>query len=91
MIFLKRYAGVRPRDSLSPLVAPLTASLIMAGAVRWLMEEIRPHFTVPLIAVLICVAVGMVIYGILLYAISVDARMLARHRLKMLKVAWAAR
>ena len=91
MLFLKRAAGVTPSDSLSPLVAPLTASLIMAVAVWCLMEAIRPYFAVPLVAVLICVAAGMAIYGILLYAISADARMLARHRLKMLKIGWATR
>jgi O-antigen/teichoic acid export membrane protein len=91
MLFLKRHAGVRPQDSLAPLAAPLAASLVMAAAVWALMHEIRPHIAVPLVAVLICVAAGIVIYGILLYAISPDARALARHRLKMLKVAWAAR
>jgi O-antigen/teichoic acid export membrane protein len=91
MLFLKRAAGVQPRDSLSPIAAPLAASLIMAAVVWILMRAIRPHFASPLVAVLICVAVGMVVYGPLLYAISADARALARYRLKMLKLAWAAR
>jgi hypothetical protein len=55
------------------------------------MQAIRPHFSSTLAAVLICVGVGMVLYGILLYAISPDARLLARHRLKTLRAAWAAR
>jgi O-antigen/teichoic acid export membrane protein len=91
MMSLKRHAGVRPRDSLSPLAAPLAASLVMGVVVWTLMQAIRPHFSAPLAAVLICVGVGMVLYGVLLYAISPDARALARHRLKVLKASWAAR
>jgi O-antigen/teichoic acid export membrane protein len=91
MLALKRHAGVRPRDTLEPIAAPLAASLIMGAAVWSLMQAIRPHFSSTLAAVLICVGVGMVLYGILLYAISPDARLLARHRLKTLRAAWAAR
>jgi len=90
MLFLKRAAGITPSDTLSPIAAPLAASLVMAAAVWPLMEAIRPHFA-PLVAVLICVAAGMTIYGAMLYAISPNARLLVRHRLKMLKIAWATR
>jgi len=91
MISLKRHAGVRPSDTLTPIAAPLAASLVMGAVVWGLMYEIRPYFSVPLIAVLICVGVGTVLYGGLLYAISADARTLARYRLKMFTAAWVAR
>jgi len=90
MASLKRHAGVRPRDTLIPIAAPLAASLIM-GAVVWsLMHEIRSYFSAPLTSVLICVGVGVALYGVLLYAMSPEARALVQHRLKMLVAACAA-
>jgi O-antigen/teichoic acid export membrane protein len=82
---LRRAAGISPRDALSPIVPPLLASLAMAAGVWSLMTFIRPHFSVALVPIVICVAAGMVMYAIALYAISSEARALVRHRLKALR------
>jgi len=82
MWMLRRVAGISPRHILSAIAAPLGASLIMASGVWGLMEIIRPHFRMVLVSVFICVAAGMLIYAIALYAISADARSLVRYRLK---------
>ena len=54
--------------------ARLSASVIMGAAVWLLMALIRPYFSTPLAAVFICVAAGMLIYTIAIYAISAQAR-----------------
>jgi O-antigen/teichoic acid export membrane protein len=85
MWFLRRASGVTPGDALSAIAAPLFAALIMGLGVWGLMETIRPYFSITLVAVFICVAAGMLIYAIALYAISDDARNLVRYRLKTLR------
>ena len=79
---LKRASGVTAWDALSAISKPLIASLIMGAGVWGLMELIRPYFTHVLIAVLICVAVGMLLYAIVLFSISSEARKLARSQLR---------
>lgn len=86
MWFLKRATGITPRDALSAVAAPLCAALIMSAGVWALMEAIRPYFTVVLIPVFMCVAAGMLIYAIALYAISADIRKLVRYRLTAMGV-----
>jgi O-antigen/teichoic acid export membrane protein len=85
MWFLRRAAGIRPRDSLSAIAPPLAASLIMGAAVWLLMALMRPYFSMPLAAVFICVAAGMLIYAIAIYAISAQARQMIAYRLKVLR------
>jgi hypothetical protein len=50
-----------------------------------LMSSIRPKFTIVLVPELICVAAGLPIYALLLYAFSADARNLVHHQLKRLR------
>jgi O-antigen/teichoic acid export membrane protein len=88
MWYLQRASGIRPQDSLLAIAAPLGASLVMGVGVWGLMEMIRPHFSFPMLPVLISVAAGMAIYAISLYAISADARKLVRYRLKQLRGRW---
>jgi O-antigen/teichoic acid export membrane protein len=85
MWFLQRASGITPRDSRSAIAAPLAASVIMGACIWLLMVLIRPYFSVPLVAVLICVAAGMMIYAIAIYAISDEARQMIRYRLKILR------
>jgi O-antigen/teichoic acid export membrane protein len=85
---LKRASGITPWDAFSAIAKPLSASLIMGAAVWGLMELIRPYFSHVLIAVLICVAVGMVVYAAALLAISPEARKLVRSQLKTLRARW---
>jgi hypothetical protein len=81
---VRRASGVTPRDMLSVLTAPFIASLIMGILVWVLMSSIRANFTIVLVPILICVAAGLPIYALLLYAFSADARNLVHHRLKAL-------
>jgi O-antigen/teichoic acid export membrane protein len=85
MWFLKRASGITPRDSLSAIAAPLAASAIMGAAVWLLMDIIRPYFSSPLVAVFICVAAGMLIYVIAIYAISAQARHMVGYCLRVLR------
>jgi O-antigen/teichoic acid export membrane protein len=87
---LRKASGLRPQDALSAIAAPLVASLVMAAGVWGLMELIRPYFTVVLIPIFICVAAGMVIYPIVLFAISAEARKIARYQLKAFRARWLA-
>lgn len=82
---IRRAVGIAPQDTLAPIVAPLSASLIMAAGVWGLMTLIRPHFSVALVPIVICVAAGMVIYAIALYVISSEARTIVRNRVKALR------
>jgi O-antigen/teichoic acid export membrane protein len=82
---VRRASGVTPRDMLSVLTAPFIASLIMGILVWVLMSSIRANFTIVLVPILICVAAGLPIYALLLYAFSADARNLVHHRLKALR------
>jgi O-antigen/teichoic acid export membrane protein len=85
MWFLQRASGIRPRDSLSAIAAPFCASLIMGVAVWCLMLVLRPYFDRTLESVFTGVVAGMLIYAIALYAVSSEARKMARHRLKALR------
>jgi O-antigen/teichoic acid export membrane protein len=82
---LRRALGLRPQEALSPIAAPLLASLVMGAMVWGLMTILRPHFSVVLVPISVCVAAGMVIYAGALFAISSEARMLARGKLKFLR------
>jgi O-antigen/teichoic acid export membrane protein len=85
---LKRASGITPWDALSAVSKPLTASLIMGAGVWGLMELIRPHFVHVLVAVGICVAAGMLLYAIVLFSISSEARKLAGSQLKAFRARW---
>jgi O-antigen/teichoic acid export membrane protein len=82
---VRRASGVTPHHMLSVMTAPLIASLVMGALVWVLMFSIRPHFTIVLVPVFICMAAGVPIYALLLYAFSADARNLVHHRLKVLR------
>jgi O-antigen/teichoic acid export membrane protein len=82
---LKRASGITPWDALSAISKPLTASLVMGACVWVLMELIRPYFSHVLVPVLICVAAGMLLYAILILAISQQARQLAKTQLKTVR------
>ena len=84
---LQRLCGIRPRDTFAAIAAPLVASLIMGAGVWALMLAIWPYFERRLIPIFICVVAGVVLYSIVLYAISPEARRLARSQLK----AWQGR
>jgi O-antigen/teichoic acid export membrane protein len=86
LLVLRKASGVRPQDALAAIAAPLMASLIMGAGVWALMQLIRPYFTIVLIPVFICVAAGMAMYAILIYAISKDARAIARHQIETFRV-----
>jgi O-antigen/teichoic acid export membrane protein len=88
MWFLKRASGITPRDSLSAIAAPVVASVIMGAAVWLLLELIRPYFSSPLVAVFICVAAGMLIYTVAIYAISAQARQMVGYWLRVLREKW---
>ena len=88
---LRNASGLRPQDALGAVARPLLASIVM-GAVVWaLMALLRPHFSVEphlaiaLVPIAICVATGMLVYGVLIYAISEEARQIARNQLKSLR------
>jgi O-antigen/teichoic acid export membrane protein len=85
---LKRASGITPLDALLAVYKPLIASLVMGAGVWCLMEVLRPMFSQVLIPVLICVAAGMLIYAILIFAISSEARLLARTQLKNFRARW---
>jgi O-antigen/teichoic acid export membrane protein len=87
---LRRAAGIPPKDALYPIVAPVVASLIMGAGVWALMALIRPQFSIALVPIFICVAAGMVMYAIALYAISSEARAIVRTQLKALRAWWRA-
>jgi O-antigen/teichoic acid export membrane protein len=91
MWFLRRAAGIQPRDSLSAIAQPLAASMIMGAAVWGLMAIARPYFTAPLAAVLICVAAGIFVYAIAIYAVSAQVRQLIDTRLRRFKSKMRAR
>ena len=61
------------------------APLLLGAAVWLLMALIAPYFSIPLAAVFICVAAGMLIYAIAIYAISSQARQMVGYRLKVLR------
>lgn len=82
---VRRASGVTPRHMLSVMTAPFLASLIMGALVWLLLSSIRADFTTVLVPILICVAAGLPIYTLLLYAFSADARKLVHHRLKALR------
>ena len=84
---LRRTCGIRPRDTFAAIAAPLAASLIMGAGVWALMLVIRPYFEIVLIPIFICVAAGVALYAIALYALSAEARKLLRTQLK----AWRTR
>jgi O-antigen/teichoic acid export membrane protein len=79
---LRSASGLRPQDALSAVARPLLASVVMGAAVWALMELLQPRFSVALVPIVICVAAGMLIYGVLIYAISEEARQIARNQLK---------
>ncbi len=85
---LHRASGITPLDALSAVYKPLIASLIMGAGVWGLMELIRPMFAQVLIPVVICVAAGMLLYAILIFSISSEARKLARTQLKAVRARW---
>ncbi len=79
---LRSASGLRPQDALGAIAKPLLASLVM-GAVVWaLMDALQPRFSNGLMPIAICVATGMVTYGVLIYAISGEARAIARSHVK---------
>jgi O-antigen/teichoic acid export membrane protein len=82
---LWRAASIRPGDSLSAIAPPLAASLIMGVAVWLLMALVKPYFSAPLAAVFTCVAAGMLIYAIAIYAISAQARHMVDQVLKAMQ------
>jgi O-antigen/teichoic acid export membrane protein len=79
---LRSASGLRPQDALGAVARPLLASLLMGAAVWLLMDLLQPHFSSDVVPLAICVAAGVVIYGILLYAISKEARLIAHNQLK---------
>ena len=85
MWFLWRAASIRPDHSLSAIAPPLAASLIMGVAVWLLMALVKPYFSAPLVAVFTCVAAGMLIYAIAIYAISAQARHMVDQVLKAMQ------
>jgi O-antigen/teichoic acid export membrane protein len=76
--FTRRATGIRPRDTLAAIAAPLGASAVMAGGVWLFMELIRPHVPEPLIRIVLAVGVGAVVYAVALYLLSPEARHIAR-------------
>ncbi len=80
--FLRRRAGITIKDTFSAIAAPFFASLAMGAGVWCTMELIRPHIAVPLATVFIGVAAGVAIYGVLLLALSGQARYIVRYRLR---------
>jgi predicted PurR-regulated permease PerM len=70
---------------LSAIAKPLCASVIMCACVWPLMEVLRPLFTIRLVPVFICVAEGMVVYAIVIYAISPEARKLVQQQVKRVR------
>jgi O-antigen/teichoic acid export membrane protein len=79
---LRSASGLKPRDALSAVAKPLLASLVMGAIVWMLMTTLRPHFSIVLVPIAICVVAGMIMYGGLIYAISDEARKMARGQLK---------
>ena len=79
--FLRRRAGITIKDTFGAIAAPFFASLTMGAGVWCIMEVIRPHIAVPLVAVFIGVAAGIAIYGAALLALSGQARYIVRYRL----------
>jgi O-antigen/teichoic acid export membrane protein len=82
---LRKTSGLKPQDALGAIARPLLAALIMGAGVRVLMDLLRPLFSIPLVPILICVAAGMLAYGILIYAISPEARTIARNQLNAVR------
>jgi peptidoglycan biosynthesis protein MviN/MurJ (putative lipid II flippase) len=79
---LRSASGLKPRDALGAVAKPLLASLVMGAIVWMLMTILRPYFSIVLIPIAICVVAGMIVYGGLIYAISEEARKMARGQLK---------
>ncbi|MEZ5831879.1 MAG: oligosaccharide flippase family protein [Dongiaceae bacterium] len=82
---LRSASGLRPQDALSAVAAPMAASLVMGACVWSLMFVIKPYFSIALAPVMICVAAGVLIYAVVLFAISAEARTIARYQLKSLR------
>lgn len=91
LLMLRKATGLRPLDAFAAIAAPMTASLVMGGGVWLLMEAIRPFFTSTLIPIFICVAAGMGLYAILIYAVSKEARAIAHRQLKLLRARFLER
>jgi O-antigen/teichoic acid export membrane protein len=82
---LRSASGLKPQDALGAIARPLAASLIMGAGVWWLKTVLQPLFSSPLIPIALCVAAGMVTYGILIYAIAPEARAIARNQLNAIR------
>lgn len=83
--FMRRATGIGVRDAVGAIMAPLGASIIMAAGVWVLMTAIRSRFATAVFPLIIAVAAGAVIYALALYAISPDARGLARQQWKRIR------
>ncbi|WP_119300916.1 lipopolysaccharide biosynthesis protein [Dongia deserti] len=82
---LRSASGLKPQDALSAIARPLLASLMM-GAVVWvLMAVLQPQFERALVPLVLCVITGMAVYGVLIYAISEEARKMAHGQLKAVR------
>ncbi len=82
---LRSASGLRPQDAMGAIAKPLLASLIMGAGVWALKEQLLSLFSGRLAPIMLCVAAGMLIYGILIYTISADARTIARNQLKAIR------
>ena len=82
---LRSASGLKPQDALGAIAKPLFASLIMGAGVWGLYDVLRPLFSIRLIPILLCIAAGMAVYGILIYTISEEARTIARNQVKAIR------
>ncbi len=78
--FLRQSAGITLRITLRAIAAPFFASAIMGVAVWCIMAAVRPHISVALVAVLVGVAAGIVIYSVALLALSRQIRGVVRRQ-----------
>ena len=85
---LRSASGLRPQDALSAIAAPLAASLTMGAIVWGLMQLLLPLFQGALVPLILCVLAGLAVYPPLLFAMSKEARGLARHHARNLRARW---
>ena len=78
--FLRQNAGITARITLRAIAGPFFASAIMGLAVWCIMAAVRPHISVALVAVLVGVAAGIVIYSVALLALSRQIRGVVRRQ-----------
>ena len=80
MWFLRRASGITAQNTFTAIAAPFFASAIMGVAVWCIMAAVRPHISVALVAVLVGVAAGIVIYSVALLALSRQIRGVVRRQ-----------